>query len=179
MAELNISAGNDRHRGFACPKKHSTRVDLTPMVDLGFLLITFFIFTYHMSTPKALKVIMPARGTGTEVGESAALTIIPTHKNQIFYYHGSLNNALLSGAYGYTNYSLRDGLGDIIRTKQMEMDKLKAGGRKDLMLIIKPAEASKFENLINALDEVRINDVLHYAIVDISPEEKMTMMQKR
>ncbi len=179
MAELNTSAGSDRHKGFACSKKLSTRVDLTPMVDLGFLLITFFIFTYQMSTPKAMKLFMPADGSGTAVGESAALTVIPLANNEIFYYHGNLVNALASGLYGYTNYSLRNGLGEIIRAKQLEMDRLKPGNRKDMMLIIKPADGSRFENMINTLDEVMINDVPHYAIVDINAEEKIAMLNIR
>jgi hypothetical protein len=149
------------------------------MVDLGFLLITFFIFTYHISTPKTMKLFMPADGSGTTVGESAALTVIPLANNKIFYYHGKLPEALASGSYGYTNYSLKDGLGDIIRAKQLEMDRVKAGNRKDMMLIIKPAEGSKFENMINTLDEVMINEVPHYAIVAINAEEKMAMSNKR
>ena len=179
MAEVNISTGSDRHRGFACSKKLSTRVDLTPMVDLGFLLITFFIFTYQMSKPSAMKLIMPAEGASSQVGESAALTVIASASNTIFYYHGSLTNALRNGSYGYTNYSPRAGLGDIIRMKQLAMDRVKPGNRKELMLIIKPAEGSKFENIINALDEVLINDVSHYAIVDINPDEEMALLEKK
>lgn len=175
MAEMNTSAGADRHKGFAYSKKLSTRVDLTPMVDLGFLLITFFIFTYQMSKPAAIDLIMPADGDPINVGKSTALTVIPSVDNKIFYYHGALSEALLTGSYGYTNYSPKDGLGNIIRAKQSAMDELKTGLRKNMMLIIKPAEGSDFENVVNTLDEVIINDVSHYAIVDISDAEKLAM----
>jgi Biopolymer transport protein ExbD/TolR len=179
MAEVNTSAGSDRRKGFACSKKLSTRVDLTPMVDLGFLLITFFIFTYHMSTPKKMNLIMPADGTGITVGNSAALTVIPSSGNEIFFYHGDLMYALQTGLYGFTNYALSDGLGDIIRAKQKAMDQVKPGMRKDLMLIIKPTPGSSYENVINTLDEVMINDVPHYAIVDVSNAEISVMSDRR
>lgn len=48
--------------------------------------------------------------------------------------------------------------------------------RKDLMLLIKPAENSRYEHVVNLLDEMVINDVSHYAIMDISPAEKLAMM---
>lgn len=176
MAEVNDSAGADRHKGFACSKKLSTRVDLTPMVDLGFLLITFFIFTYHMSKPQVMDLYMPTeKGDSSTVGESTALTIIPGNANKIFYYHGSLNIALQKNLFGFTNYSFRGGIGDIIREKQWEMDKTKPGFRSELMLIIKPAEDSRYENLVNVLDEVMINAVPHYAIVDLSGAEKIAI----
>src|SRR5215210_538955 len=89
-----------------------------------------------------------------------------------FYYHGNLKHALENGLYGFTTYSLKAGLGDIIRSKQLAMDNIRQGMRKELMLIIKPADGSKYENVVNTLDEVLINDVFHYAIVDISREEK-------
>ena len=180
MAEINSSAGADRHKGFVCSKKLSTHVDLTPMVDLGFLLITFFIFTTKMSELKVMDLYMPTeKGDSSTIGESTVLTLVPGDHNKIFYYHGSLKVALQKSLFGFTNYSLRDGVGDIIRAKQLAMDKNKPGFRSELMLIIKPAEDSKYENVINLLDEVLINAVPHYAIVDISSEEKQAMSIKK
>ena len=145
------------------------------MVDLGFLLITFFIFTTSMSSPKTMKLIMPDdKGVfePTVVGNSTALTVIPLKDNKIFYYHGELSEALKTNTCGITNYSLTDGLGQIVRNKQAALDRMSPGKRKDLMLMVKPTPESNYQQLINVLDEVLINEVKHYAIMDLTPEEK-------
>ena len=174
MAEINIPAAGGNKPGVRRSKKHSTRVDLTPMVDLGFLLITFFIFTTSMSEPMQMKLVMPDDKCGPEndmhIGKSTALTIIPLKDDKIFYYHGELTEALQTNTYGVTNYSLTDGLGQIVRNKQLALDKI--GKRKDLMLMVKPTPESNYQHLVNVLDEVLINDVKHYAIMDLTPEEK-------
>ena len=181
MAEINLPAASGNKPGVRRSKKHSTRVDLTPMVDLGFLLITFFIFTTSMSTPKSMKLIMP-NDTGdvnpTNVGESAALTMIPLKDNKIFYYHGELSEALKTNTFGITNYSISEGLGQIVRSKQAALDKKQPGGRKELVLMIKPTSESNYQNLVNVLDEVLINDVKHYAVMDLTAEEKAAIDAK-
>src|SRR5438128_9612542 len=107
MAEMDTSSGGGHKKGPGVKKskKLSTKVDLTPMVDLGFLLITFFIFTTTMSTPKATDLFMPKESKdSTQVGLSSALTVIPIRDNKIFYYHGELSDALKTGAFGFTSY---------------------------------------------------------------------------
>jgi biopolymer transport protein ExbD len=175
MAEINVPAAGGSKPGVRRSKKHSTRVDLTPMVDLGFLLITFFIFTTSMTSPKAMKLNMPKDTIddgGTLVGESTALTVIPLDENKIFYYHGALEDALKTNTWGFTNYSVSDGLGQIIRTKQAVLEKMKPGKSNDLVVMVKPAPESNYENVVNVLDEFLINQVTRYAIMDITPEEK-------
>ena len=92
MAELNTSAGSERHKGFARSKKLSTRVDITPMVDLGFLLITFFILTYQFSEPNTMKLVVPADGYEMKSPETGALTVIPAAGDKIFFYHGEFES---------------------------------------------------------------------------------------
>ncbi|WP_315818967.1 biopolymer transporter ExbD [Paraflavitalea speifideaquila] len=146
------------------------------MVDLGFLLITFFIFTTTMSEPKATRLIMPddtkVIKDPPNVGESSALTMLPLSGNKVFYYHGNLDNALKGGAWGITTFSVKDGMGQVIRDKQAAMDRFKPGYRKDLTLMIKPTEASTYQGLVNALDEAAINMVPTYALMNITEEEK-------
>jgi biopolymer transport protein ExbD len=181
MAEVTTASTGNKPGGRRS-KKLSTRVDLTPMVDLGFLLITFFIFTNTMSKPKAMKLIMPddtRPAPPSELAESAALTILPLADNKVFYYHGSMALALQKGAYGIVNYSFKDGIGQVIRDKQLAMDKSGKVPRKDLMLLVKPTTEANYQNIIDILDEVRINDVSHYAILDISGEEKNMLKEKK
>ena len=176
MAEITTSSSGKKS-GVHKLKKQSTRVDLTPMVDLGFLLITFFVFTTSMSKPKALDLNMPAKGDSSKIGNDVALTIIPMEGNKIFYYHGELTQALSENLYGITNYSISDGIGEVIRQKQEALDK-NGKGRAEMMLLIKPTDASSFGNTIDILDEVLINVIKRHAIIDISDDEKKLLSTK-
>src|SRR5260221_3669975 len=115
MAEITTQAGNAHKRGGRRSKKLSTRVDMTPMVDLGFLLITFFVLTTTWSKAHVTKLNMPAKGDSSVIGNNAALTIIPIAGNKVLYYHGDLAEALRQGNFGTTGYGLNSGIGDIIR----------------------------------------------------------------
>jgi hypothetical protein len=180
MAEVTTASTGNKPGGRRS-KKLSTRVDLTPMVDLGFLLITFFIFTTTMSEPRTADLYMPSDKdvkTPTNVGNSAALTVLPLSGDKVFYYHGEMSEALKAGAFGITSYNVGKGIGQVIRDKQIAMDKMKPGFRKDLTLMIKPTELSTYQNVVDMLDEVAINTVPHYAIMEVTKEEKGMLQEK-
>src|SRR5215212_8182635 len=103
-------------------KKLSTRVDLTPMVDLGFLLITFFIFTTTMSEPNIMKLYMPGVGDPTPIGEGKVLTILLGNNNRVYAYEGALEKALQENRLISTNYDETNGIGSLIRQKQMRLE---------------------------------------------------------
>src|SRR5262245_32500861 len=96
MASID-TGGGDSHKkgpGVKKAKKLSTRVDMTPMCDLGFLLITFFIFTTTMQTPTTMDLNMPKdtenKEEQTEVKQSGALTIMLGKADQVYFYEGQL-----------------------------------------------------------------------------------------
>ena len=179
MAEMDTSSGGGHKKGPGVkkPKKLSTRVDLTPMVDLGFLLITFFVFTTTMSKPTAMHMNEPKDDPDNQlkVKESAVMTILLGKADQVYYYNGSLTADNASEIFKSTNFK---------EIRQIILDKRNAvpdgdKSKSDLMFIIKADKLSKFKNAINILDEMQIDGVPpgHYAEVDMSDTEAM-LIQK-
>ena len=119
---------------------------------------------------------MPADGPPTEIGESSSLTLI-LKRSDILYYEGSTANSALQQKVQKTSYSSSSGIGAVIRAKQERMDQSRPGFAKDLMLLIKPSDESLYKNLVNALNEILINDVPRYAIVKLSPEDEALFVE--
>lgn len=177
MAELDTSGGGHKKGpGVKKGKKLSTRVDLTPMVDLGFLLITFFIFTTTMSQPTALKLFLPDDKVNPEdqnkAKESGVLTILMGADNHIYYYEGQLKSDgsnFLSASFNGEN-SIRD----VILKKKADVRSRSTDAEnpyKDFVVVIKPSADCNYKNVIDILDEMAINVVKKYALVDISDGE--------
>lgn len=191
MADIDVSGGDSGHKkgpGVKKAKKLSTRVDMTPLVDLGFLLITFFIFTTTMSTPTTMGLIMPKDEKNpkdlTEVKESAALTIMLGKNDQVFYYMGQLKPD--GSNFESTNFKdirkvIMDKKAEVMRNHVHDpgCEKIwaKNGGDqnscrdKDFVVVIKPNEDATYKNSVDILDEMTINDVKRFALVDITPDE--------
>lgn len=162
MAEMDTSSGGGHKKGPGVKKgkKLSTRVDLTPMVDLGFLLITFFIFTTTMAQPSAMRLFLPKDTDKPEeqnkVKASGALTIMLGKDNSVFYYEGEL----APDASNFKSSSFKD-IRDVI------INKKKNTNPTDFVVVIKPGPESTYKNTVDMLDEMAINDVKRYAMVDL------------
>ena len=136
------------------------------MVDLGFLLITFFIFTATLSKPGVTRLIMPAKGESIPIPQSKTLSIL-LDKNKAFVYEGLWSDAVASKTIATASYDLQNGMGTFIRQKQTKLET-----PDDLVVLIKPLSAASYQNIITALDEMQINRVLKYAVLEASEEEK-------
>jgi biopolymer transport protein ExbD len=163
MAEMDTSSGGGHKKGPGVKKskKMSTRVDLTPMVDLGFLLITFFIFTTTMSQPTAMKLFLPKDVDKPEeqnkVKESAVLTLMLGKNDQVYYYEGIDPTKMQS-----SNFKA---IRDVILDKKRRTDP------KDFVVVLKPTKDATYKNTVNILDEMTIDEVKRFALVDITPDE--------
>jgi len=192
MASIDTGGGDGGHkkgRGVKKAKKLSTRVDMTPMVDLGFLLITFFIFTATMSSPTTMDLNMPKdtenKEEETKVKQSGALTIMLSKKDKVYYYEGEL-------APDGANFKQTDfkGIRDVIIKKKKDViasytpnaeceAKAKEKGKPvsdcfdtDFVVVIKPTDDANYKNTVDILDEMTINMVKRFAMIKITDVEK-------
>ncbi|MBS1743763.1 MAG: biopolymer transporter ExbD [Bacteroidetes bacterium] len=151
------SASGSNHR-------RSTRVDLTPMVDLGFLLITFFVFTSALSTPQTMSMIEPKDGTTKPTGASSAMTIIVGANHQLYYYYGMEEVEIKYGSIYPADFKN-------IRNLILDM-KMKTAASK-LMYIIKASDRASFGDAVNIIDEMTICGIKpgHFAEATISDQE--------
>ena len=182
MTEILATGREDRRKaGVRRQKKHNLRTDMTPMVDLGFLLITFFVFTAEISKPATLKLYVPKQeGPPTKLAMSNALTVLLGDHDKVYYYHGDWKDAFAANQVFTTNLSVTDGLGKVVRDKQKWLDihNLKEK-RNGLMFLIKPAKGASYKMVIDALDEVLINKVSKYTILPLTPEETAWMEKQK
>ena len=196
MASIEGGDGGGGHKkgpGVKKAKKLSTRVDMTPMVDLGFLLITFFIFTATMSSPKTMDLNMPKdsekKEDETKVKQSGALTIMLGKDDKVYFYEGEL----APDGSNFKSSSFKAIRAEIIRKKQevikthqhddkcQEMkDKAQKNGDpnweradldRDFVVVIKPNEEATYRNTVDMLDEMTINNVKRFAMIKIAPTE--------
>jgi biopolymer transport protein ExbD len=153
---------------------------MTPMVDLGFLLITFFVFTAELSKPSVVKLNMPIDGPPVLLANSNALTFLLDNNNVVYYYHGDWKEASATGQVFKTNFSVANGLGKVIRDKQQWLDvNNKKEKRNGLMLLVKAGKEASYQNIIDALDETMINNVTKYTLLPVEREEAVWMEKQR
>ena len=166
MAELETKRSRNKNKRI---NKKSTRVDLTPMVDLGFLLITFFVFTTTLSQQTAMKVDLPYDKTIDDdlVCESCVLTVLLDRSNTIKYYEGAVENNLLVKETVYSPGGIRE-----VLMQKRNAVKIARGNEDVFVLIIKPSTASSFKNFVDIVDEVAICNIKRYYIDELSNSDK-------
>jgi biopolymer transport protein ExbD len=166
MAELAQQDSGHKKGKKKGRKKMSTKIDLTPMVDLGFLLVTFFMLTTTFSKPQTMEINLPVKDPIENPEEepgvkaSKSLTIIMGEDNKLFWYIG-LTTEPLEGPNG-TNYTA-DGIRKVLLEKNATI--------ADMVVLIKPADKSIYKNVVDILDEMNISNIKRYALVDITPED--------
>ena len=176
MAELNTdSGGGKKGGGKVRSKKQNSKVDLTAMVDLAFLLITFFMLTTTLSKPQSMSLGLPDKEdkpeekTEQKVDENRTLTILMGADNQVKIFRGFLASPKLAPktvAYG------KEGLRKVLLEQKKAVLEYTGTKDKGMIVIIKPSKKSKYRNLVDVLDEMAIVSVPTYAIVnEFTPEE--------
>lgn len=168
MAELDTSGGGKKSGGKVRSKKASTRVDLTAMVDLAFLLITFFMLTTTLAKPQAMDLGMPDKDDIKKdqlpVPASRTMSVLLGSNNKLEYFVGEPGKV----APTISNYG-KNGIRKAL-IENYKLVKQQSGG-KEMIVLIKPSDKSNYKNMVDILDELKIANVQIYAIVDIVGNE--------
>jgi biopolymer transport protein ExbD len=169
MAELDTSGGGKHKGGKIRSKKSSTRVDLTAMVDLAFLLITFFMYTTTLQKPKAMNVVMPdnsVQKSQLPIAASRSMTILLGSHHKVEWYMGEAGkSAPTVDNFGST------GIRKAILDNKQKVADTHSGDEKLMEVVIKPSDKSSYQDLVAILDEMKITNIQIYAIVKITPLE--------
>ncbi|OCX50359.1 hypothetical protein BEL04_21465 [Mucilaginibacter sp. PPCGB 2223] len=170
MAELNSSPA--KPAGKTPRKKLNARVDLTAMVDLAFLLITFFMLTTTLQKPKMFKAVMPDDGPiEGEFPASRTLTIELGKNNQVLSFIGLPDKPITNPVITSDG---NKGIGHAIVDAEKYIE---TSTHKSMLVVIKASDHSVYDNLVNVLDELNIAGNPTYAITDIQPKDIAMLKQ--
>jgi biopolymer transport protein ExbD len=201
MAEVNTGDGGGGKHSKQRAKKQSTRIDMTPMVDLAFLLLTFFVLTSTFNKPKTMELNFPAKPKDEKENMKVnnAITFIMTENNAIYYYSGEFYPAkntkghppteLLKTDFSFEGLHklLLDNNKSTIEEVNQLTEKLKSGTIADttykrlvvevkskkaaLTALIKADDKATYKNIIDVIDELNICNIGKYAVVDMMTQE--------
>jgi biopolymer transport protein ExbD len=170
MAEISQSGGGGKSKdGKVRSKKASTKIDMTPMVDLAFLLLTFFMLTTTFNKPQTMEINMPDKlkedDKPPEVNEKKVLTLLLGDNDKIYWYVGITDPVV-----EVTDFSEK-GVRKILLEKNREI--------KEMVVLIKPSKESRYKNMVDILDEMNISNIQRYAMVDITPVDDELIAEKK
>ena len=181
-------------------KKINVRVDFTPMVDMNMLLLTFFMFATTLAKPQTMEIIMPVKedvvidDNRPELSKDLAFTIMLGSNSQVFYFAGmpTFDDPAALQLTDFSATGLRATLlqknAEVVskieelkaRRAQREItddelsELIKEAKRKTVLapqVIIKASENATFRDLVDALDEMLITNIVQYTIADMTPQD--------
>ncbi|HMV10251.1 MAG TPA: biopolymer transporter ExbD [Cyclobacteriaceae bacterium] len=163
MAELGGGGGGGKKKGGKVRvKKSSTRIDMTPMVDLAFLLLTFFVMTTTLNKPQAMQINMPDKpkegDEQPEVNERNVLTLVLGENDKIYWYIGITDPKV-----EVTNFSAT-GIRKVLQEKKAENPKI--------IVLIKSLDEARYKNMVDIMDEMSISSMQRFALVEITDVDK-------
>ena len=151
------SSGGKKKKGFGFsrPKRRvGIRIDMTPMVDVAFLLLIFFMVTTVFRTPQALEINLPPdENVKIEIAESKVLTVRVLPDDRTYWKRGTdpwarTSVSSLSGV--FKNYK----------------------GNKDLVVVIKIDREAPFNNMVQIIDQLDLASLTRFSLGTLTPQEK-------
>jgi biopolymer transport protein ExbD len=202
MAEIIQNEGGGKKKGKKRAKKLSTHIDMTPMVDLFCLLLTFFMLTTAFSKPKVMEIVLPEKDVNIKdrpkIQDERVVNVILDENDRVFWYNGMVDPKKTLPTLTETNFS-KDGIRKVLLnrnktlfesiyafedsiktgkivlprdTADRKMKKMRTADKVGPIVLIKATDKVKYGNIVNIIDEMAITNVARYSIVDINDIEK-------
>ena len=202
MAEIVQEEGH-KGKGKRKAKKHGTHIDMTPMVDLACLLLTFFMLTTAFNKPKVMEIILPEKPKENEkppeLDKDRALTVLLVGNDKVLWYVGLADPNKTLPVLTETDFS-KEGIRKVLLQRNKELFTRISNMNKDVVegklkiprdsvegrikrfykedkngpiVLIKAADGVKYRNIVDIIDEMAITNIARYTLVDINPVEKM------
>jgi biopolymer transport protein ExbD len=165
MAEI---ISNEKSKGKSTLSRKTVRIDMTPMVDLGFLLITFFMFTTNFTKPNVMDLGLPAKSevpTNAVIKDKNQITFILGKDNTVFH-HQSNANDLTAENLKQTDFS------GLNIAKTIAAAHKNAPNPDIFTVIIKPTDDATYKNFVDMLDDISLSKKERYGVADLKPWEK-------
>ncbi|MEO0895481.1 MAG: biopolymer transporter ExbD [Bacteroidota bacterium] len=189
MADVDTSQGGGGKKGSGPKtKKKSTRIDMTAMVDVAFLLLTFFVLTATMTNTNVMELTMPPKVDEDQedekykkIDEDKIMTILLYEKDTVKYFTGITDPDVKFTSYqeggidkairGHLNY---DRVLGIPRCRGRNVE-----GCWDPIFVIKPKAESRYKNIVDLLDEMAIEGATKYAIDAFGEADSIVVAESR
>lgn len=171
MAEIQEKGGDSGKGGKKRAKRSSTKIDMTPLVDLAALLITFFMLTTTFNKPQTMEINMPVKDVDPEeqiaLKASNAMTIILGEDDNLYYYFGLAedNPQIVESSYA------ADGIRKVLVSPRVKSN-------DKMTVLVKAMEEARYKNMVDILDELKITDTKKFALVEISDADKQLVTEQ-
>ena len=208
MAEIIQNEGGGHKKGKRRPKKHSTHIDMTPMVDLACLLLTFFMLTTAFIKPKVMEIVLPDKIQKKEnkepIPKYRVVNILLDENDKVYTYNGLLDKPPYPELIE-TNYS-KDGIRKMILSRNKKLFKtidslnteaikgkkiipadslkkmIRAAKKADKVgpiVLIKATDKARYKNMVDVIDEMAICNVAIYSLVELNKQEIKLLEAKK
>ncbi|MBI2428285.1 MAG: biopolymer transporter ExbD [Ignavibacteriales bacterium] len=163
MADVQVSQskGKEKHKGKKKSKRVGVRIDMTPMVDVAFLLLTFFMLTTTMNKPQTMEINLPPSETKAEVAESNLLTLRVTEDFRLFWNVGTEKPVTVDGT---------DKKEKLINLGKLLKDRNRANPK--LITLIKVDGKAKYIDMVDIMDELNINDITRFSLAPMLDDDR-------
>jgi biopolymer transport protein ExbD len=209
MAEIIANEGGGKKKGKKRAKRFSTAIDMTPMVDVMCLLLTFFMLTTAFSKPKIMEIVLPEKTevpSTVEIPKSRAVNIILDENDRIFFYNGLADPTkppiptVFESDYSANGIrkmlldrnkvlftAIEELNNDVLTGKQVMLKDTLDKRLRDLrtyddlgpIVLIKATDKVKYKNMVDIIDEMAICNIARYSLTEMNSFEEKLLAKAK